>query len=84
MTGKCRHQALYTAYVAIERYPVRIAYGHINNNPHVQTQAYVDGQWYWLVKSNDSVKFTEISNFTPTHYFEFADYVDWVKIWANQ
>ena len=58
----CRHEALFCAFVASERYDVQIAYGWSSGTmgvgeAHVQAQAKVGQSWVWLVMKEDECYF---------------------------
>ena len=46
----CRHKAVLAALVYCEEYPVRVAWGPMNEESgyHSQAQAYIKGEWRWL------------------------------------
>jgi len=57
---ECRHEAVVSALIAQEKYPVRIAFGTVIGDEsgvvwHAQAQAFVDGEWRWLHLRGDYV-----------------------------
>ena len=80
LRGNCRQEALYSALVAGEKYPVKIAHGKINrkiphskykDNYHSIAMAYKNGQWYYLKKQGDVVVDTlKPTNLTDVKYMD--------------
>jgi len=73
--GVCRHNALYCASVAGEKYPIRIAVGKWDNINHVQAQALVNDGWKFLERQGDSViTINELENFQILGYMNIKKY----------
>ena len=82
--GVCRHNTLYTVSVAAEKYPVRVAYGYIKEIPHVQAQAKIADQWYWLELNFNEVSFVDSTNFTPEKFYTYEEYLFLVQCWRRK
>ena len=44
----CRHDAVYSAIVVGEEYPVRFIYGTYLAQKHIRAQAKIDGRWQYI------------------------------------
>lgn len=54
--GNCVEDALYCANVAIfEGFKVRVIYASFGETAHVQTQAFINEFWEWLIRDCDDV-----------------------------
>lgn len=96
--AECRHEALFCAFVASERYTVRIAYGWPSGeqglgDAHVQAQARVGEGWAWLTMVDRECQFGnqdirknkhgEDVPFFIEQYFTLEYYVDQMFLWAE-
>ena len=66
--GVCRHQAIFAAIVFGDFYPVRVAVGPGRNAWHAQAEAYIQGEWRWLMKSGNAVQVGKRDVFTPIYH----------------
>lgn len=66
----CRHRAIVQYLVFGEYYPVEMVYGPVPDSTsyHLQTRAYIDGEWYWLKTAAVYVYIGEQDNFEPFYY----------------
>ena len=95
----CRHETLFCAFVANERYDVRIGYGWssgvINEGEaHVQAQALVKGKWLWLRMKGRECNFGNQEYFDPPlgnskpflvdRFLDIDFYVHTMKHWARK
>jgi len=95
----CRHETIFCAFVAIERYDVRIAYGWPSGvkdlgGAHVQAQAKVNGEWLWLKMRGQECEFGNQDFFDPplgtgepflvTDYFTLDYFVEGMYYWAEE
>ena len=91
----CRHKAVLAALVYCEEYPVRVAWGPVNEKEgyHSQAQAYIPGEsggageWRWLrvfaYGSEIQVEIGEQDDwFTVTRTFTLKEFLDWD--WFNR
>ena len=85
----CRHKAVLAALVYCEEYPVRIAWGPMNEESgyHAQAQAYIKGGWCWLrVFAYGSEMQVEIGGqddwFIVSETFTLKGYLD--HFWFNR
>ena len=79
----CRHKAVLAALVFANEYPVRIAWGPVNEESgyHAQAQAYIKGEWRWLrvfaYGSEIQVEIGEQDNwFTATRTLTLKEFLD--------
>ncbi len=84
--GACRHEASYSALVAGEWYPVRLAYGKMiptgtawngERQGHIQAQAKIDGEWKWLCVIKGRVWVCSQDQFTVEGYIAGKELVQW-------
>ena len=82
----CRHKAIVCAIVAAENgYKTRMIDGSSSNiNGHIQTQAFIEGEWRWLCLDSDFIVFEcSQDDFAPEREFSSwgfsKQYVDLIK-----
>lgn len=84
-TPVCRHEAVMAALTVGERYPVRLMWGNTDLgidkagqmfNAHVQTQAFINGQWQWLQVIGGRVQTGGQDNFKPSDSFTVREFID--------
>ena len=95
----CRHETLFCAFVANERYDVRIAYGWPSGvihegEAHSQAQALVKDKWLWLVMKGRECNFGNQNYFDPplgngepflvSRFLKLDHYVKAMYFWAKQ
>jgi len=81
--GNCKQNALYTAATFLEEgYKVRVVFGKATTpgETHVQSQAFVNGEWRWLerVRGNEVITGRQHGWFTP----DFSKIYDPITILA--
>lgn len=80
-TPVCRHNALYTASVAQEEYPVRMVLGYKNQTPHVQTQALINKKWEFIGQTLFGVgTTTKDQGFIVVEYMTLEEFI---RKWFN-
>jgi hypothetical protein len=97
--AQCRHEATFCAFVAYERYEVRLVYGWSSGvigvgEAHVQAQAKVGESWVWLTMmgrecyfgSQDVFdnRFGENQPYKVEQYFTLQTWVVNMYLWADQ
>jgi hypothetical protein len=67
----------------VENYPTRIAVGRIKAGDyiaHVQTRAYINGKWEWIVKTeNGAVIGKQEYPLIEQINYKLPDYVNWLS-----
>ena len=77
----CRHNALYSASVAQEKYQVRMALGYRNQKAHVQAQALINRKWVYIGQTPFGISTTtKDSGFNVVEYMTLEDFV---RKWFN-
>lgn len=77
LQGVCRHDALYCASVAVEKYPVRVWTGRPG---HAQSQAKIEGKWEWLSHlGTRECRPGAQDAFKAEHVYTLQEYIDVMK-----
>ncbi len=81
-TPVCRHNALYEASIAQEKYPVRIVLGYLDQTPHCQAQAQINEDWEYISHGMFGVTIDSKDNgFNVVEYMTLEEFVNrWFKI----
>lgn len=68
--AQCRHTAILQYLVFGEYFPVEMVYGPVPDSEsyHIQTRAYINGEWHWLTTQRVVVYIGEQDNFEPFLY----------------
>lgn len=80
----CRHKTLYWASMVGENYLVRIAYGNILRQPHVQPQIKLGDNWYYFEIENDKVVLINMPSFEFEYSMSFLQFAEMHNYWLKK
>jgi len=76
----CRHDAVYSAIVVGEEYPVRFVHGTYKTQKHIRAQAKIDGQWQYIEPFGNVIKIGKSDPlFFEEKIFSFQEYMQITK-----